>query len=74
MAKEITKGKWNGIDNYQCPYCPHATTQGLQIMQAHVVSVHSEKLREEELKKMTADATKNTGGVLGGAGSDEESK
>jgi len=77
MAKsaEIVVNKWNGMNNYNCPFCPHATTEGKNVMQAHIVGTHSTELREAELEKMTADATKNTGGVLGGvAGSNEGNK
>jgi len=72
MAKEIKVNKWNGQDNFNCPYCPHATTEGKDVMQAHILGTHANELRESEVEEMMAAATKHTGGVLGGAGSDDD--
>jgi len=68
MAKrEIKVNKWNGMNNYNCPYCPHATTEGKEVIEAHILGTHATELRESEVEDMMASATKNTGGVLGGA-------
>lgn len=72
-SAEIKTNRWHNETNYLCPFCPHATTLGKDVMQAHIVGGHSAELRESELEKMTASATKATGGVLGGP-QNEESK
>lgn len=79
MAKsaEIKTNKWNGLTNYLCPFCPHATTadDGKALIQAHIIGRHADELRTAELEKMTAAVTENPAG-LGAAtlGPNEEKK
>lgn len=71
-SAEIKTNKWHGETNYLCPFCPHATTQGKDVMEAHILGAHANELRAAELEKMTAKVVENPAGV--GAPDKQENK
>jgi hypothetical protein len=60
----IKTNKWAGLTNYNCPFCPHASTQenGKQIIEAHILGAHSTELRQAELDRMTAAVAEDPAG------------
>ena len=69
MALEIKTDKWSpgpgvSLTNFHCPFCPHATTAGKNVMEAHILGTHSDQLRLAELDKMTAKQIADPKGVL----------
>lgn len=49
MAKRIKESSWNGIPLFECPYCPHATTDGKGAVELHMTSVHADQIRLDQL-------------------------
>lgn len=69
MQLQIESKPWRGQNNWQCPFCAHATLGRKADMEAHIASRHPTQLRQalvaqaEEQSKAELEAAAEDAGV-----------